>query len=213
MQWRKLILKSQSTGNVGTLVDLSFSRIDKLFITDPVTGHSHASIITGNLEAKRLWSNANRILVENNFQPISESDGEVAQSCPTLCGHRDCSLPGSSVYGIFQERILLGVAISFSRGSSPARDWNRVSCIVGRRFTVWVTVFLVFPNFGLPRWHSGKESTCQWTRCRFNPWARKTPWKRKWQSNPVFVPGKFHGQRSLVGYRPWGSEWDTTVAA
>ena len=51
-------------------MDLSFSRIDKLFITDPFTGHSHASIITGNLEAKRLWSNANRILVENNFQSL-----------------------------------------------------------------------------------------------------------------------------------------------
>ena len=37
----------------------------------------------------------------------------------------------------------------------------------------------------------------------FNPWVGKTPWRRKWQSTPVFLPRKFHGQRSLVGYSPW----------
>ena len=43
---------------------------------------------------------------------------EVAQSCPTLCDPMDCSLPGSSIHGILQARILEWVAISFSRGSS-----------------------------------------------------------------------------------------------
>ena len=57
---------------------------------------------------------------------------EVAQSCPTLCDPMDCSLPGSSVHGIFQARILEWVAISFSRGTSWPRDRTRVSCIVGR---------------------------------------------------------------------------------
>ena len=51
----------------------------------------------------------------------------------------DCSLPGSSVHGIFQPRILEWVAISFSRGSPQSRYRTRVSCIVGRRFTVWAT--------------------------------------------------------------------------
>ena len=51
-----------------------------------------------------------------------ESESEVAQSCPTLCDPRDCSLPGSYVHGIFQARILEWVAISFSRGSSRPRD-------------------------------------------------------------------------------------------
>ena len=50
-----------------------------------------------------------------------------AQSCPTLCEPKDCSLPGSSVHGILQARILEWVAISFSRGSSQPRDWARVS--------------------------------------------------------------------------------------
>ena len=45
----------------------------------------------------------------------------------------------------------------------------------------------------------------------FNPRIRKIPWRRKWQSTPVFLPGKFHGQRSLVGYSPWDcKELDTT---
>ena len=51
----------------------------------------------------------------------------------------DCSLPGSSIYGIFQARVLEWVAISFSRGSSWPRDRTRVSCIVGRCLTVWAT--------------------------------------------------------------------------
>ena len=38
----------------------------------------------------------------------------------------------------------------------------------------------------------------------FNPWVRKIPWRRAWQPAPVFLPGKSHGQRSLVGYGPWG---------
>ena len=45
----------------------------------------------------------------------SDSDSEVAQSCPTLCDPIDCSLPGSSVHGIFQAIVLEWVAISFSR--------------------------------------------------------------------------------------------------
>ena len=66
----------------------------------------------------------------------SESESEVAQLCPTLCDPIDCSLPGSSVHGIFQARILEWVAISFSRGSSQPRDQTRVSHIVGRCFTI-----------------------------------------------------------------------------
>ena len=39
---------------------------------------------------------------------------------------------------------------------------------------------------------------------RFNPWVRKILWSRKWQPTSVFLPGEFHGQRSLVSYIPWG---------
>ena len=40
-------------------------------------------------------------------------------------------------------------------------------------------------------------------RCGFNPWFGKIPWRRKWQPTAIFLPGEFHGQRSLVGYSPW----------
>ena len=65
-----------------------------------------------------------------------KSKSEVAQSCPTLCDPMDCSLPGSSVHGIFQARVLEWGAISFSGGSSRPRDQTWVFHIVGRRFTV-----------------------------------------------------------------------------
>ena len=56
----------------------------------------------------------------------------------------------------------------------------------------------------LPRWLSGEESACQCRRFRLCPWVGKIPWRRKWQPTPVFLPGKPHGQRSLVGYSPQG---------
>ena len=66
----------------------------------------------------------------------------------------DCSLPGSSVHGIFQARILEGVAISCSRGSSWPRDQTWVSHIVGRRFTVWATRDHIRSAHRMSRWHT-----------------------------------------------------------
>ena len=61
---------------------------------------------------------------------------------------------------------------------------------------------------------SGKESACQYRRYKrhkFSPWVKKIPWRRKWQPTPVTLPGKFQGQRNLVGYSPWGhKELDMT---
>ena len=49
-----------------------------------------------------------------------------------------------------------------------------------------------------------------WVQCL----GQKTPWSSKWISTPVFLPGKFHGHRSLAGYGPWGcKEQDTTERA
>ena len=49
-----------------------------------------------------------------------------------------------------------------------------------------------------------KKILLQCRRPGFEPWVSKIPWRRKWQSTPVFLPGKFHEQRSVAGYRPWG---------
>ena len=49
-----------------------------------------------------------------------------------------------------------------------------------------------------------KKSTCQCRRCEFNPWVRKIAWRSKGQPTPIVLPGKSHGQMSLVGCTPWG---------
>ena len=57
----------------------------------------------------------------------------------------------------------------------------------------------------VPSGTNAKESACHCRRCkrhRFDPWVRTIPWNRKWQPAPVFLPGKFHGQRSLAGWSP-----------
>ena len=57
-----------------------------------------------------------------------------------------------------------------------------------------------------------KESTCQYRRHGFYHWVGKIPWRRKWQPTQLLLPGKSHGQRSLVGYSPWDpKESDTTL--
>ena len=53
----------------------------------------------------------------------------------------------------------------------------------------------------LPRWHSGKESACKAGYSGLIPGLGRSP--DEWQPIPVFLLEKFHGQRSLVGYRPW----------
>ena len=50
-----------------------------------------------------------------------------------------------------------------------------------------------------------REYVLSWTK-------EKEPWRRKWRLAPVFVPGEFHGQRSLAGYSPWGQEESATTA-
>ena len=64
---------------------------------------------------------------------------EVTQLCPTLCDPMDYSLPGSSIHGIFQARVLEWAATFFSRGSSWPRDRTQISCVSGRCFTLWAT--------------------------------------------------------------------------
>ena len=67
----------------------------------------------------------------------------------------------------------------------------------------------IFQNaLGFPGGSVVKKQTKIHLPCRrlgFHPWVEKIPWRRKWQSTLVFLPGKSHGQRSLVGSSPWGS--------
>ena len=56
--------------------------------------------------------------------------------------------------------------------------------------------------FCFPWWLSGKRICLQCRRCKFYPWVGKICWRKKWQSTPIFLPGKSHGQRSLEGCSP-----------
>ena len=98
----------------------------------------YQAIITIKTTTKKSqWQTATNAFShsQNGSVPFSS----VAQSCLTLCDPVDCSLPGSSVHGIFQTIVLEWIAISFSRGYSWPRDRTQVSRILDRRFTVWAT--------------------------------------------------------------------------
>ena len=97
------------------------------------------------------------------FQALSDEwseANEVAQSCLTLCDPMDCSLPGFSVHGIFQARVLGWVVISFSRGSSQPRNQTWVSCIVDGCF--------------YPLSHQGSPSSVLGPRLSTDEWNRPT---------------------------------------
>ena len=77
----------------------------------------------------------------------------------------------------------------------------------------WLYLFILIrchkldKSMGFPGGISGKEPTCQCRRCkrhRIDCWVGKNPWRRVQKPTPVFLPGESHGQRSLVGYSPWG---------
>ena len=93
--------------------------------------------------------------------------------------------------------------------SRSSHKWNYILCTVLRLACFFFAQYNIFGA-------SDKELACQCRRCKrcgFDPWVRKIPWTRKRQPTPVFLPGKSHGQRSLVGYSPWGcKESDTTKA-
>ena len=84
-----------------------------------------------------------------------KSESEVAQSCPTRSDSMDCSLPGSSIHGIFQARVLEWGATAFSED------------------TIYFLSKIML--LGLPWWSSGYESTWQRRGHGFHPWSRKIP--------------------------------------
>ena len=99
------------------------------------------------------------------------------RSCRTLFDPMDCSLPGFSIHGIFQAEYWSGLPFP-SPGDLPHPGTEPGSPALQAD--------------SLPSEPPGK------------PWVRKIPWRRKWQPTPGILPGKSHGQRSLVGYNPWG---------
>ena len=66
-------------------------------------------------------------------------------------------------------------------------------------------------KLGFPDGSDGKEAAGNTGDVGYEPWVGKIPWRREWLPTPVFLPGGFPGERSLVGYSPWNcKELDTT---
>ena len=65
-------------------------------------------------------------------------------------------------------------------------------------------LFVTLNKHWLIKGDSVQRTYLQCRRLKFHPWVSKIPWRRKWQPTSLFLPGKSQGQRSLVGYSPWG---------
>ena len=104
----------------------------------------------------------------------------------------------------FQSTVLKWLRISGPQNCDPLLDLATAHLPSGslteNKKVKWVVLFCFI---GLPGWLSGNTYISA-KRCRFNSWVEKIPWSRKWQPAPVFLPGKFHGQRCLAGYSPGG---------
>ena len=116
----------------------------------------------------------------------------VAQSCLTLCDPLSCSLPGSSVHGISQARILEWVAVSFSRGSSWPRDRTYVSCITGRFFIVWATREALGTGLRSRKWAVG-----EWAKLRLYLQLPPITHISTWVPPPVRAAVTSHFHRNL----------------
>ena len=78
--------------------------------------------------------------------------------------------------------------------------WSSISLSTSHsepRTTIYLSIYMYM---GFPCSASGKEPTCQCRRYQFDTWVGKIPWRRACNPAPVFFPGEFRGQRSLVGY-------------
>ena len=93
--------------------------------------------------------------------------------------------------------------LSFHTPATPAAAFlfSRLTSPVASGY---LHLLFPLPGLGLPRWLTWWSVCPQCGRPGFDPWVGKIPWRRKWQPTPALLPGKFYGQRILVGYSPWG---------
>ena len=106
----------------------------------------------------------------------------------------------------YREQSRRGLEVEWNGWKGSTLWWwmvTRLMVVIILQGTRYWIIMLYIWNLGLPSWCSGIESACQcrrYKRSGFSLWVGKIPWRRKWQPAPVFLPGKFHGQRSLANY-------------
>ena len=81
-----------------------------------------------------------------------------------------------------------------TKSRTRLRDWTELN---------WMSLRFIHPVARLPWCLNGKEFACQSRRCRFDPWVEKSPWRRKRQPTPVFLPGESHEPTVHGGCRNW----------
>ena len=147
----------------------------------------------------------------------------ATQSCSTLCDRMEWG-PGSSVRGDSPGKNtevgchFLLQRIFPTQGLNPGLPHCRqmlyhlshqgilhTKCHTMKSQWLCLPFFRSYAGTLVPRWLSGKKSTCQSKKCRRHPldsWVGKIPWRRKWQSTTIFLPRKSCGQKSRMGYSP-----------
>ena len=90
----------------------------------------------------------------------------------------------------------------YEKGTQKTTSFKKiyVTTTTPKKKTTFVYTFSFLK--GPPWWLRGQSICLQCGRPGFDPWVRKTPWRRAWKPTPIFLPGESHGQRSLVGYSP-----------
>ena len=139
----------------------------------------------------------------------------IDQSRLTFCDSMDCSLPVSSVHGIFQAIILEWVAICCSRESSQPKDWTLISCVscIGKQIlyhcTTWEAPTSILTEIkyhmvliGLPWWLSDKESASNAGNQSSIPESERSPGEGNGNLLQYSCLEKSQGQKSLAGYSP-----------
>ena len=117
------------------------------------------------------------------------------------------SLWNASIFEDFSVSYL-SLILCFYPASTQLHLWYRISNQSGDAFRV----LIMWPDFSGDA--SGNESTCQNRRCKrcgFDPWVGEMPWSREWHPPPVFLLGKFHGQRTPKDCSPWSHEESDTT--
>ena len=118
----------------------------------------------------------------------------MAQSIKKIC--LQCRRPGFDpwVRKITWRRKWQPIPVFLPGESHGQRSLNKIDYLYIKVYSSWASLVGQTIN----------KISLQCRRPRFDPWVRKIPWRRKWQPIAAFLTGESHGQRSLVGFSPWG---------
>ena len=153
--------------------------------------HERRSLVVCSPRGREESDTTERLHFHFSLSCIGEGNGNPLQSS-WLENPRDRGAWWAAIYGVAQSRTGLKRLSSSCCCCRVRQDWSDLAAAAG-------------PCSGSGRASSlAQMAIClQWGRPKSNPWVRKIPWRRELLPTPLFLPGEFHGQRSLAGYSPW----------